>query len=96
MRAASLFASVLLATAAFAVPTSKDRFAERKARRAAGLSRQSLPNQRIAEPVAAVSNVTEVSYSSNWAGAVLVASTVRFRSVFAVLPDAHCWSAAGI
>ena len=80
MFGATLLCQVLLATAAFAVPTSKERFAQRLARRAAGVQHLSHPKQAIG-PVAevnAITNDTHVEYSSNWAGAVLVASTVSF------------------
>ena len=80
MFAATLLCQVLLATAAFAIPTSKERFAQRLARRASGLAHQSLPKQGIESAhveVNAHSNVTHASYSTNWAGAVLSKSTVR-------------------
>lgn len=79
MFAATLLCQVLLAAAAFAVPTSKERFAQRVARRAGGLSRQTLPKQLVATEattLAANANVSHVEYSSNWAGAVLSKSTV--------------------
>ena len=72
--AATLFAQVLLATAALAVPTSNERFADRLARRASGLTRQSLPKQPSEN---LITNTSHVEYSSNWAGAVLVASKVH-------------------
>ena len=81
MFAATLLCQVLLATAAFAIPTSKERFAQRAARRASGLAHQSQPKQFISSGPAvegALGNVSHVEYSSNWAGAVLVASKVRF------------------
>ena len=80
MVAIALLAQVLLATAAFAVPTSKERFAQRAARRASGLSHQSRPKQVSTSAISAASNASHVEYSSNWAGAVLVASKVRNRS----------------
>lgn len=69
--AVALLANVLLASAAFAAPsTKKSTLGARVARRAAG--RQSLPNNRITpsglEP--ATGNTSHVEYSSNWAGAV--------------------------
>ena len=85
MFAATLLCQVLLATAAFAIPTSKERFAQRAARRASGLAHQSQPKQFISSGPAvegALGNVSHVEYSSNWAGAVLVASTVCSRRRF--------------
>lgn len=78
MFGATLLCQVLLATAAFAVPTSKERFAQRLSRRASGLQHQSHPKQFIgpAAEVNAITNNSHVEYSSNWAGAVLVASKV--------------------
>ena len=87
MFSATLLCQVLLATAAFAVPTSKERFAQRLARRAGGIVHQSQPKQAI-EPahvgleVNAHSNASHASYSTNWAGAVLSKSTVRRRICF--------------
>ena len=72
MLAATLSCQVLLATAAFAIPTRKERFAERIARRSGGLPRQSLPKQATGH----ISNVSHVEYSSNWAGAVISETTV--------------------
>ena len=65
----TLFVQALLATAAFALPSSKERHEARVARRAGGL-RQSLPR---------VSNETHPEYSSNWAGAVYNSAKVRWR-----------------
>ncbi|KAM5540679.1 hypothetical protein V8D89_005710 [Ganoderma adspersum] len=84
MFAATLLCQVLLATAAFAVPTSKERFAQRAARRAGGLSRQTLPKQLVATEataLAANANVSHVEYSSNWAGAVLSKTTATWKTV---------------
>ena len=78
MFAATLLCQVLLATAAFAVPTSKERLAQRVARRASGLAHLTTPNQAVARPVSeAGSNSTHAEFSSNWSGAVLVAGSVR-------------------
>ncbi|KAI0750399.1 aspergillopepsin [Fomes fomentarius] len=83
MFGATLLCQVLLATAAFAVPTSKERFAQRLSRRASGLQHQSSPKQLIgpSAEINAISNSSHVEYSSNWAGAVLVASTATYKSV---------------
>ncbi|KAI1792539.1 acid proteinase [Ganoderma leucocontextum] len=82
MFAATLLCQMLLATAAFAVPTSKERFAQRVARRAAGLPRQTLPKQLVTtEATALAGNVSHVEYSSNWAGAVLSESTATWKTV---------------
>ena len=56
----ALFVQALVATAALAIPTSKERLEQRVATRNGGV-RQSLPRQ---------TNTTHVEYSSNWAGAV--------------------------
>jgi hypothetical protein len=61
----ALLSNLLLASAAFAAPRS---LGDRLARRRAG--RQSQPNHRIDAVESLVSNTSEVSYSSNWAGAV--------------------------
>ena len=67
----------LLAGAAFALPSSRERFEARAARRAAGL--------RASHPK--ISNETHPEYSSNWAGAVLNSAAVRHlrRHVCSVL-----------
>ncbi|KAI0738296.1 aspergillopepsin [Daedaleopsis nitida] len=80
---ATLLCQVLLATAALAAP-SKERFARRLERRASGFSHQSNPKQAITSPVSevnAITNNSHVDYSSNWAGAVLVANTATYKSV---------------
>ncbi|GJE98794.1 peptidase A4 family-domain-containing protein [Phanerochaete sordida] len=69
----TLFVQALLATAAFALPSSKERHEARVARRAGGL-RQSLPR---------VSNETHPEYSSNWAGAVYNSAKGTYKSVTA-------------
>ncbi|KIK59735.1 hypothetical protein GYMLUDRAFT_654194 [Collybiopsis luxurians FD-317 M1] len=70
----------LLATAAFALPSSKERMAARRARR--GVSRQSKPANIITNQVTTdVTNTTNEEFSSNWAGAVLIASTATYQSV---------------
>ncbi|EJF61933.1 acid proteinase [Dichomitus squalens] len=82
MFAATLLCQILLATAAFAIPTSKERLAQRVARRSSGLTHQGRPNQVVARPAAeAGSNSTHAEFSSNWSGAVLVAGSNTFKSV---------------
>ncbi|RPD55201.1 aspergillopepsin [Lentinus tigrinus ALCF2SS1-7] len=83
MFAATLLCQVLLATAAFAVPTSKERFAQRAARRAAGFSHQSQPKTLSQGSAQAnlITNNSHVDYSPNWGGAVLVANTATYTSV---------------
>jgi len=74
MFSAAFLVQALLASAVFAVPTSKERFASRRARRSNGATRQSKPVNLISSQT--TSNVTHEQFSENWAGAVLVASTV--------------------
>ncbi|PIL36490.1 hypothetical protein GSI_00179 [Ganoderma sinense ZZ0214-1] len=86
MFAAMLLCQVLLATAVFAIPTSKERFAQRLARRAGGFQHQSTPRQSIeSAPVDlelnAHGNVSNTLYSTNWAGAVLSQTTATWKSV---------------
>ncbi|KAI8977706.1 aspergillopepsin [Trametes punicea] len=83
MFASALLCQVLLATAAFAIPNSRTRLAERVARRAAGV-RSSRPMQSVTGPVTEVdstSNATHTDFSDNWAGAVLVAGNNTFKTV---------------
>ena len=63
----ALFVQALLAGAALAVPSSRERFEKRVAMRNGGV-RQSLPKH---------SNETHPEYSSNWAGAVWNSPRVR-------------------
>ena len=88
MFASALLCQVLLAAAALAIPSSNGRLAARIARRDAGPTRQSQPNQlvdsaSVAEliKVNAATNATaaKVSYSGNWAGAVLSTKNVCIR-----------------
>ncbi|PIL35337.1 hypothetical protein GSI_02062 [Ganoderma sinense ZZ0214-1] len=90
MFVASLLCQVILATAAFAVPTAKERLADRVARRAAGLTRQTLPKQSVeltentlVSDVKGLDNATHasVSYSTNWAGAILSEKTATYKTV---------------
>ena len=79
-----LITQVLIATAAFAIPTSKERLAQRVARRAAGAHLTS-PKQTVVRTMTSetgeLTNVTHPEFSSNWAGAVLVAGAVCHRSI---------------
>jgi len=67
----TVLVQALLAGAAFAVPSSQSRMAKRLAQRE---SRKSLPVQR---------DSVNTEYSSNWAGAVLVADSATYNSVTA-------------
>lgn len=89
MFAAALLCQALLATAAFAIPSGKERLAARIARRDTGFTHQSQPSQLVdsvpvvtADDTNGVANVTnaQISYSTNWAGAVLSAKTVCCRT----------------
>ncbi|KIK66576.1 hypothetical protein GYMLUDRAFT_192496 [Collybiopsis luxurians FD-317 M1] len=80
MFSAAFLVNALLATAVVALPSSKERMAARRARR--GVSRQSKPVNLITNQVTTeVTNTTHEEFSSNWAGAVLVASTATYKSV---------------
>ncbi|KAH9940060.1 aspergillopepsin [Epithele typhae] len=81
MVAFTVLSQLLLAASALAVPTSSERFASRAARRAAGLNRQSRPKIASSGLSAEFTNSSNVDYSSNWSGAVLVASTATYKSV---------------
>ncbi|KAJ3880071.1 acid proteinase [Lentinula edodes] len=85
MFSAAFLVQALLASAAFALPSSKDRLASRRARRSGDVARtrQSKPVNIITSPQvsAAVGNASHAEFSSNWAGAVLVASTATYKSV---------------
>jgi len=67
----TLLVQALLAGAAFAVPSSQSRMAKRLAQRD---SRRSTPVQR---------DSVNTEFSSNWAGAVLVANSATYESVTA-------------
>ncbi|KAI0033822.1 peptidase A4 family-domain-containing protein [Vararia minispora EC-137] len=74
----SLFSVVLLATLAFAAPSSRERFERRIARRALGRNSQPrLP----ADGLDTLTNVSHVQYSSNWAGAVISESKATWTAV---------------
>jgi len=78
--ATSVLAQVLLATTALALPSSRDRFERRLARRAAG--HQSNPRlPAISDNRVAASNVSHVQYSSNWAGGVISESSATWTAV---------------
>ncbi|EIW52514.1 aspergillopepsin [Trametes versicolor FP-101664 SS1] len=83
MYASALFFQVLLATAAFAVPTSRERFAQRLARRSAGahLSHPRVPSTLAVSELSGTSNVTNAEFSTNWSGAVMSAGANTFKSV---------------
>jgi hypothetical protein len=65
---ASLLSLALLATAVVAAPSSNSRLSQRVARRRGGLLQKVESSEG--------SESSNVQYSSNWAGAVLVADTV--------------------
>lgn len=76
----TLFVQALVATAAFALPSGRERLDKRVAMRNGGL-RQGVPRQIVEKNLA--TNVSHVEYSSNWAGAVLNSAKVRsFRCSF--------------
>ncbi|OJT02605.1 Aspergillopepsin-2 [Trametes pubescens] len=83
MYASALFFQVLLATAAFAVPTSRERLAQRVARRSVGahLSHPKVPSTSAVSEISATSNVTNAEFSTNWSGAVINAAANTFKSV---------------
>lgn len=80
MLATVLIANVLLATSALAAPRGKgSNLANRVARRAG--AHQSKPLQLSEGPAAQNSNISNVEYSSNWAGAVVITSAGAYKSV---------------
>ena len=80
MFSAAFLVQTLFGSAVFAIPTSKELGALRRQRRG-GVTRQGKPVNLVNEQVIPGVNASgsHVEYSSNWAGAVLVASTVCFR-----------------
>ncbi|GJE96319.1 peptidase G1 domain-containing protein [Phanerochaete sordida] len=78
MRLSTLFVSSVLAVAAFALPSSKERFAARMARRANGTSHlqavafdpSTAPRSKYSSRPK-ITSANHTSFSSNWAGAVL-------------------------
>jgi len=69
MKLLSIAASLLLAGSAVAAPHTAKR-AERRAKRSA--ERLGNPVNRVAAPAGVETNNTNVDYSSNWAGAILI------------------------
>lgn len=83
MFSAAFLVQVLLTSAAFAIPSSKERFASRRARRSA-----SVPKTHQSKPANIISsqtptNVTHELLSENWAGAILIADTATYTGVTA-------------
>jgi len=76
--ATALIANILLATAAFAIPNREERLSGRVARRANGELRQSVPKKASNGPA---DGKKDVEYSTNWTGAVLVATKATYKSV---------------
>lgn len=79
LKATFLIQALLAASTVFAIPSSKERFAARRARRSPNgtdATRQSKPVNLITSQVVTNSNISHEQLSSNWAGAVLVADTV--------------------
>lgn len=74
MFSAAFLVQALLASAVLAIPSSKERFAARRARRSTGETHHSKPINRISSEVSPATSHTE--FSENWAGAILIASTV--------------------
>ena len=72
MKFFAVASAFLLAGSAIAAPNTAKRFENH--RRRANARHQGLPNQRLSKPNTEASNNTNVDYSSNWAGAVLVGS----------------------
>jgi hypothetical protein len=87
MFSTAFFVQALLVSAAFAIPSSKERFASRKARRSAGvtaLKHQSKPANLITNPTTkTTTNTTHELLSDNWAGAILIADVATYESVTA-------------
>jgi hypothetical protein len=87
MFSTAFLVQALLVSAAFAIPSSKERFASRKARRSTGvtpLKHQSKPANLITSPTAkTATNTTHELLSDNWAGAILIADVPTYTSVTA-------------
>ena len=87
MRFLPILVRVVLAASAIAIPTSKERFAARMARRANGTATSphvtsfdaSTPRRSKYSSGPKATNTTHIQYSSNWAGVVLSEAAVRFR-----------------
>ena len=96
MLVTALLSQALLATAALAIPSSKERLAQRVARRANATAiphhRQSNPKQIVPSLAATVAGIlnsvigepSHTEFSSNWAGAVLIANTVSSYRAWAI------------
>ncbi|VDB84347.1 unnamed protein product [Peniophora sp. CBMAI 1063] len=72
-------AIALLIGSTFAAPSSPERLARRLERRAA--ARSSQPRITSDGPAALSTNISEVQYSNNWAGAVLSKTTATWTAV---------------
>ncbi|KAH9847714.1 peptidase A4 family-domain-containing protein [Lenzites betulinus] len=86
MFSAALLCQVLLATATFALPTSKERLAARFARRSARAhqSHHLIPSPSTStanSPSADLAPTSITRNSTNWSGAVLVVDPPTFRTV---------------
>jgi len=79
MLSAAFLVQALLATAVFALPSSKERLAARRARRSGARNRQSKPVNLITNTE--VTNTAHAEFSENWSGAVLVATTATYKAV---------------
>ncbi|KAM5540671.1 hypothetical protein V8D89_005702 [Ganoderma adspersum] len=103
MFASAFLCQILLATAALAIPSSKGGLAGRVARRETGVTHQSQPNQLVDSPSVAevteadaVTNATaKVSYSGNWAGAVLSTKNATYKTVTGTFVVPHLKEPAG-
>ncbi|GJE98367.1 peptidase G1 family domain-containing protein [Phanerochaete sordida] len=73
MLSSNILALALFVTTAFAVPSSRERYAARVARRAAG------DHLHVSRP--SIVNGTDISYTTNWAGAVLNDAANTWTSV---------------
>jgi hypothetical protein len=80
MFSTAFLVQALLASAAFAMPSSKERFASRRARRSTGVTRQSKPVNLITSQTT-TNGTAHAEFSENWSGAVLVASTATYKAV---------------
>ena len=81
MLAAAFLINALLAGAALAIPSPRERVDKRVARRFAHLSSPRIASELSGTGSVAASNATGPLYSQNWSGSVLVANNVRVWSV---------------